>query len=108
MFKRHRDQIIKIPCLNLPWENLDWLKNIKLGKKFKTICVVGMGGSSLGAKALIKGVKCPVQPRFAGQLRLLDNIDPNFVNDTLAQIDLKKTLFLLISKSAKPLKLFPC
>ena len=62
MFKRHRDQIIKIPCLNLPWENLDWLKNIKLGKKFKTICVVGMGGSSLGAKALIKGVKCPVRP----------------------------------------------
>ena len=44
-------------------------------------------------------------PRFAGQLRLLDNIDPNFVNDTLAQIDLKKTLFLLISKSGETVEI---
>lgn len=104
-FKYHRDRIIKIPCLNLPWENLDWLKNIKLGGKIKTICVVGMGGSSLGAKALIKGIGGLRSSRPSANCVFLDNIDPAFVNDTLAQIDFKKTLFLLISKSGETVEI---
>lgn len=106
-FKYHRDRVVKIPCLNLPWENLDWLKNIKPGKKFKTICVVGMGGSSLGAKALIKAVKGQSKLRrrlvegSKAKCVFLDNIDPDFVSGVLAGLDPKKTLFLLISKSGE-------
>lgn len=97
MFKKHRNKIIGLPFLNLPWENLDFLKNIKLDKGFTAVCVVGMGGSSLGAKALIKALNC--------QCIFLDNIDPDFVNETLNKLNLKKTLFLLISKSGETIEI---
>ncbi|MBI4994057.1 hypothetical protein HZC21_00205 [Candidatus Peregrinibacteria bacterium] len=104
-FQKHRDNIVRMPCLALPWGNLDSLKNIKLNKKITTICVVGMGGSSLGAKALITAVKCPRDAESSVKCIFLDNIDPDFVNETLSQIDLKKTLFLLISKSGETIEI---
>lgn len=101
-FEKHRNKIISLPFLNLPWENLDFLKNVKLSKKFTTVCVVGMGGSSAGSKALIKAVRS--QRSEVGCI-FLDNIDPDFVNETLNELDFKKTLFLIISKSGETIEI---
>lgn len=102
-FQKHRDNIVRMPCLALPWKNLDFLKEIKLNKKFKTVCVVGMGGSSAGSKALITALNCYPEPEIG--CVFLDNIDPDFVNGVLAKIDLKRTLFLLISKSGETIEI---
>lgn len=102
MFKKHRNKIIGLPFLNLPWENLDFLKNINLDKRFTAICIVGMGGSSLGSKALITAVG---DQQSGIRSLFLDNIDPDFVNKTLNKLNLKKTLFLIISKSGETIEI---
>lgn len=60
--------------------------------KFEQVVVLGVGGSALGAKVLLSLAKNK-------KLRILDNIDPDFVYEQSKDLDLKKTLFLVISKS---------
>jgi glucose-6-phosphate isomerase len=71
---------------------------------FDTVCVVGIGGSALGAWALDCGVRGPhpVQGAFTDshpRLVILDNVDPSFTASALASMDPRKTLVLLIAKS---------
>ena len=59
------------------------------------ILLLGIGGSSLGALALVDAI-CPDQ---AHRLTVLDNIDPDTLSRTLATLDLESTTVLVISKS---------
>jgi glucose-6-phosphate isomerase len=65
--------------------------------KYDHIVLLGIGGSSLGPIALRESLakKDSCNP----SLHVLDNIDPDFLAETEEKIDLKKTLFLAISKS---------
>ena len=66
--------------------------------KYETIVLLGIGGSALGTIALREAFghsAFGVRPR----LIVLDNIDPDFIAETLESLELKKTLFLVISKS---------
>lgn len=94
-FKDLRLNVLKKAFTQLPWKNLEHLKHLPAGGHIKQILVVGIGGSSLGAKALITGVKCI----------FLDNIDPEFVEKTLEKINFKHTLILLISKSGETIEI---
>lgn len=71
---------------------------------FDTVCVVGIGGSALGAWALDCGIRGPhpVQGAFTAnhpRLVILDNVDPSFTASALASMDPRKTLALVIAKS---------
>src|SRR5437762_3001434 len=63
---------------------------------YDTVCLVGIGGSALGAWALDCGIRGPhpVQGAFTPQhprLVILDNVDPSFTSNALASMDAPKT-----------------
>lgn len=71
---------------------------------YDTVCVVGIGGSALGAWALDCGLRGPhpVQPAFSNKnprLVILDNVDPMFVQAALDSMTPKKTHVVVIAKS---------
>jgi glucose-6-phosphate isomerase len=71
---------------------------------FDTVCVVGIGGSALGAWALDCGIRGPhpVQGAFTTdhpRLVILDNVDPSFTAAALASMDPRRTLVVVIAKS---------
>lgn len=71
---------------------------------YDTVCLVGIGGSALGAWALDCGLRGPhpVQAAFSAanpRLVILDNVDPALVEAGLASMNPRKTLVLVIAKS---------
>jgi glucose-6-phosphate isomerase len=72
--------------------------------EYDTICVLGIGGSALGAWALDNALRGPhpVQPAFSKKnprLVILDNVDPTFVSAALDSMDQRRTLVVVIAKS---------
>ncbi|MFB3826216.1 MAG: glucose-6-phosphate isomerase [Bryobacteraceae bacterium] len=71
---------------------------------YDAVCLVGIGGSALGAWALDCGLRGPhpVQGAFSTahpRLVILDNVDPSFVGAALASMNPNKTLVIVIAKS---------
>ena len=71
---------------------------------YDTVCLVGIGGSALGAWALDCGIRGPhpVQGAFSPErprLVILDNVDPAFTVAALDSMDPHKTLVVVIAKS---------
>jgi len=71
---------------------------------YETVCLVGIGGSALGAWALDCGLRGPhpVQGAFSTshpRLVILDNVDPEFVGAALDSMDPRKTLVVAAAKS---------
>jgi len=70
----------------------DFIKN-----NFKHTVIMGIGGSSLGAKTLTSLVNnCPIT--------ILESIDSNTVNQLFKSLNLKETAFLTVSKSGKTIE----
>lgn len=63
-------------------------------KSYRDIVIFGTGGSSLGAQML-----CALQESAPPRLHFLDNIDPHTFTCYFKALDLKKTAFLVVSKS---------
>jgi glucose-6-phosphate isomerase len=75
-----------------------------LAGTYDTVCVVGIGGSALGAWALDCGLRGPhpVQGEYSPampRLVILDNVDPMFIEAALASMKPKKTHVVVIAKS---------
>ncbi|MHB0993917.1 MAG: glucose-6-phosphate isomerase [Sulfurovum sp.] len=68
-----------------------------LSKEITTIAVIGIGGSSLGAKAVYEFMK-PVQ-ELTRKLYFFESTDPINISDLISKLDLSTTHFLIISKS---------
>jgi glucose-6-phosphate isomerase len=71
---------------------------------YDTVCLVGIGGSALGAWALDCGIRGPhpVQGAFTPEhprLVILDNVDPSFTQAALDSMNPRKTLVVVIAKS---------
>jgi glucose-6-phosphate isomerase len=71
---------------------------------YDTVCVVGIGGSALGAWALDCGLRGPhpVQGAFSTarpRLVILDNVDPEFIALALASMNPASTRVVVIAKS---------
>ena len=64
---------------------------------FDTMVVLGIGGSALGNKALYSALR--IEKNLKKKLYVCDNVDPTLVYDILSQIELKRTLFNVITKS---------
>ena len=64
-------------------------------KKYKTIVIIGMGGSILGTKAIYSFLRHKIKKK----LIFLDNLDENYIKKIKNEINFSKSLFLIISKS---------
>jgi len=76
----------------------------KIPKEVKTIAVIGIGGSSLGAKAVYEFMK-PVKD-LNRKLYFFESTDPINIKDLLSRFDIHKTHFVVISKSGSTVETF--
>jgi len=72
--------------------------------RYDTICLVGIGGSALGAWALDCALRGPhpVQPVFSRKnprLVILDNVDPALIGAALDSMNPRRTLAVVVTKS---------
>jgi glucose-6-phosphate isomerase len=92
----------KLPFYSLPYD-MKLIETVAeaaadLRRSFTTLVVLGIGGSALGAKAVIEAVG----PAGDGmRVEVLDNVDPTTIRSLLAELDLEKTAFNVISKSGE-------
>ncbi len=70
----------------------------------ESIAVIGIGGSSLGAKAIYEFIK-PLNG-LSRKLYFFESTDPINITTLLSKIDLEKTHFLVISKSGNTVETF--
>ena len=91
-FAKYKRSISSRAFAKLPWASHPALAQVKGKGPFKHLVLVGMGGSSLGMKALCSALGI-------NDITFLDNVDPDFVQVQIESLNLKKTLFLLVSKS---------
>ncbi len=78
-------------------ENKNYFNKFKNFKKFKTIIIIGMGGSILGSKAIYSFLKYKINKKFI----FVDNLDENLIRKIRNENNLSKCLFLIISKSGE-------
>ena len=83
----------------------NFIENIKREDKYQHVVVLGIGGSSLGAQALIEGLRTPLWNRLSTAKRkgfltvdFIDNTDPQIIRIILSKLNLTRTLFLVVSK----------
>lgn len=75
-----------------------------IDKEIESIAVIGIGGSSLGAKAVYEFLKPTYPPKR--ELYFFESTDPINIKHLLSHIDIKKTHFLVISKSGSTVETF--
>ncbi len=69
-------------------------------KSFDDVIVLGTGGSSLGGQTLYSLADSGFGPRKGGpRIHFIDNVDPDTFELLYEQLDLRKTGFIVISKS---------
>lgn len=88
--------------VNLPYQNTKAVEDISLfGKKisrlYERFVVVGLGGSSLGTKAVYEAIRG--QKRNDCKVDFLDNVDPAQFCKKIQKYNLQKTMFNFITKS---------
>jgi glucose-6-phosphate isomerase len=93
----------QIAPLNIAFNNEDLqeIQNLanKINQKFEKVVVLGVGGSSLGAKTLTAIVKNSAQ-----KIIFMESIDSCSIGHNLENLNLKNTLFLSISKSGETIE----
>ncbi len=97
-----------LPFMDLPFQTEDlksYQSMIPQYKNFENLVVLGIGGSALGTKAVLSALK-PLNhnallatKRNGLRLFVADNIDPEGFATLLEGLDIRKTVFNVISKS---------
>lgn len=84
---------------DLPEYDVNPIKDFvaNLDPSFNTLVVLGIGGSALGNRALYSALR--TERELPRRVLVYDNVDPVFLHEILAQIDLDTTLFNVITKS---------
>lgn len=86
--------------VDLPYQNIELVEDIELfGKKisrlYENFVVVGLGGSSLGSKA----VRDAWGQQNNCKIEFLDNVDAYSFDNLFSKLDVKKTMFNIVTKS---------
>jgi len=74
--------------------------DLKKFNKYKPVLVIGMGGSTLGAHAIYSFLKQKINKDFV----FFDNLDQLKIEQIKKKINLKKCLFIIISKSGNTIE----
>ena len=93
------EESLTIGYYSLPKQNIEEIQEYanSFDAVIENIVVLGIGGSSLGSKAIYEFLK-PVK-NTTKNLYFFESTDPLNIMDLLSKIELKKTHFLVISKS---------
>lgn len=104
-----------LPFMHLPYEEESVKKIESFAQEslenFENLVVLGIGGSALGTKVLLTALKGALQPFMvfssssaSAKVFVCDDIDPDSFQLLLDSLDLKKTLFNVISKSGNTIE----
>ncbi len=112
LYSSKHDSSLMTGWLNLPHDNAMFSEvNTFVSKtlnedKYDHLLVLGIGGSSLGAQALLESLRTPLWNRLGRGKRknfltidFIDNLDPQVIRILLSRLNLKRTLFVIISKT---------
>ncbi len=100
----------ELPFMNLPFEKetVDEISEYvaKIAGRFKNYVHIGIGGSALGPIAVHAALHHPFfnllpseKRRSAPKMFFLDNIDPDTIQGVLDLVDVRETLFAVVTKS---------
>lgn len=81
----------------------------EIDKKINTIAIIGIGGSSLGIKAIEKLLRSSTPN--TKKIIYLENSDPVSIQQEISEINPEQTLFIIVSKSGatiETLSIFKC
>lgn len=104
---QNRRTIGMLPFRDLPYEDVNDIISYadRTQEKYENFINVGIGGSALGAQALVMALCHPyhnlLKKRKSNGMRMFfaDNIDPDFLTGMFDLTEPKKTLFNIITKS---------
>ncbi len=76
------------------------------GEKFTTVVQIGIGGSDLGPRAMYLALEnwAKMNGTFKMEAKFISNVDPDDAAAVLNSIDVKHSLFVLVSKSGTTLE----
>lgn len=84
-----------------PFQDISEIVNHSDSVSAKNIVLIGIGGSSLGARAIYNFLY-PVKK--LKKLKILDTVDPLRINQILKDIDLHNSHFVIVSKSGQTIE----
>jgi glucose-6-phosphate isomerase len=102
IFARIKAERENIGYYGLAYQNTDEIKNYAKSISKKHIIVLGIGGSSLGAKAIYDFLLPSAD--YHKKLLFLETIDPLSLNHCLKGVDLSDAQFVIISKSGNTIE----
>lgn len=90
--------------LDLPNASQEYIKSLEafgknIRRKFDNFVVFGIGGSALGIKMLKNTFVDSLNKDIGIKMYVCDNIDPDYFVSLLSKLNLKKTMFNVITKS---------
>jgi len=97
IFEKIKSERDNIGYYNLPYQDTADIKKYAKSITKKHIVVLGIGGSSLGAKAIYEFLL--PSNNYNKELLFLETVDPLKINHSLKKVDLNDTQFVIISKS---------
>ncbi len=104
-FYDHRETTPKaIEATDLAYEECEKLKSFleEIEDRFTHLVQIGIGGSDLGPRAIYLGLKAFQKPNRC--VHFISNVDPDDAAAVLEEVDLSKTLFVIVSKSGSTLE----
>ena len=97
IFERIKAEREEVGYYNLPYQDTTEIKSYAASITKKHIVVVGIGGSSLGARAIYEFLL--TSNSYAKDLLFIETVDPLEIRHLLRSIDLNDAQFVIISKS---------
>jgi len=102
IFDRIKSEYESIGYYNLPYQDTAAIKKYAQSITKKHIVVLGIGGSSLGARAIYEFLL--PSANYSKDLLFLETIDPLKINHCLKGVDLNDAQFVVISKSGNTIE----
>ncbi len=102
IFKRIKAERENIGYYNLPYQDTADIKKHAKSITKKHIFVLGIGGSSLGIRAIYEFLL--PSNNYSKDLLFLETVDPLKINHCLKKVDLNDAWFVIISKSGETIE----
>jgi len=102
IFERIKTERESVGYYNLPYQDITEIKDYAVTITKKHIVVLGIGGSSLGARAIYEFLL--PSNNYDKELLFLETVDPLKINHCLKKVNLNDAQFIIISKSGNTIE----